>query len=86
MRVSFSKPGTTIANKTGSWRAFRPKLDVQKCVKCGICHNFCPEGIMGDPKKVPEIDFDYCKGCAICEIECPVKAISMIREPLDEKR
>lgn len=37
---------------------------------------------MGDPKQMPEIDYDYCKGCNMCQVECPVKAITMIREPL----
>ncbi len=80
MLIPYSKPGSTVENKTGSWKAFRPKVDFNLCVKCGICHNFCPEGIMGNPKKAPIIDFEYCKGCSICATECPVKAIIMIRE------
>ncbi len=80
MLIPYSKPGTSTENKTGAWRALRPQVDSSKCVKCGICHNFCPEGIMGNPKKIPEIDFEYCKGCSICANECPVKAIVMIRE------
>ena len=82
MLIPHSLPGTTVANKTGNWKAFRPIVDPAICVKCGICHNFCPEGIMGDPKKVPDIDYEYCKGCNMCQVECPVKAITMVREPI----
>lgn len=82
MMIPYSLPGTTVANKTGNWKAFRPIVDAATCVKCGICHNFCPEGIMGDPKKVPDIDYEYCKGCNMCQVECPVKAITMVREPI----
>ena len=80
MKVPFSKPGSMVAVKTGEWRSVRPVVDANKCVKCGICQNFCPEGIMGVVTKVPEIDYDYCKGCSMCAIECPVKCIEMVRE------
>jgi 2-oxoacid:acceptor oxidoreductase delta subunit (pyruvate/2-ketoisovalerate family) len=80
MKIPYAEPGSSIKNKTGTWRSFRPQVDANKCVKCGICHNFCPEGIMGNPSKVPEIDMDYCKGCGICANECPRKAIVMARE------
>jgi pyruvate ferredoxin oxidoreductase delta subunit len=77
--IPHAKPGTATVVKTGEWKAFLPVVDAQKCIKCGICLNMCPEGIMGDPKKVPDIDYDYCKGCSICATECPVKCIEMKR-------
>ncbi len=80
MKFPVAIAGSSTNTKTGSWKAFYPLVDPQKCIKCGICHNFCPEGIMGDPKKVPEIDYDYCKGCSMCQIECPAKAITMERD------
>lgn len=70
-------PGSTRKNKTGSWRTFKPVHDKEKCIDCGICYYFCPEGCINLDI---EIDFDYCKGCGICAEECPVKAISMERE------
>lgn len=79
MLIPLSKPGTTVQIKTGEWKAFLPIVEASKCIKCGICQNMCPEGIMGTPKLVPDIDYDYCKGCSICANECPVKCIEMKR-------
>ncbi|MFH0955339.1 MAG: 4Fe-4S binding protein [Candidatus Micrarchaeota archaeon] len=84
MKFAIAKPGTTVVNKTGKWSVDKPKVDAKECIKCGICQNFCPEGIMGTPKEIPVIDLDYCKGCGICAVECPVKCIKMEREA--EKR
>ncbi len=72
------KPRSTMKNKTEGWRTFRPVVDSSKCIKCGICEKFCPEGIIDiDPEKGAQVDYDYCKGCGICANECPVKAIKM---------
>ncbi len=70
-------PGSSVKNKTGSWRTFKPILDKEKCIDCGNCILFCPEGCI---TKDYDIDYDYCKGCGICAEECPVKAIKMERE------
>jgi len=77
--IPHAKPGSTVEIKTGDWKAYLPIVDGNKCIKCGICQNFCPEGIMGRVKEVPIIDYDYCKGCSICANECPVKCIEMER-------
>ncbi|MFH1200527.1 MAG: 4Fe-4S binding protein [Candidatus Micrarchaeota archaeon] len=80
MILAIALPGSMDAVKTGEWRAFLPVLDAAKCVKCGICQNFCPEGIMGVPGEYPDIDYNYCKGCSTCSLECPYKAIAMVRD------
>ena len=80
MKIPNSPPGSTLKVKTGEWRFEKPVVDAKKCIKCKICQQFCPEGIMGKEGEVPDIDFDYCKGCGICAKECPVKCISMARE------
>ena len=67
--------GNTTINKTGTWRTFRPIVDKDKCIGCGICERFCPVGCIEFIDKKCEIDYDYCKGCLICMNECPVKAI-----------
>jgi len=41
-----AKPGSTRANKTGTWRTFRPVFNADLCVGCGICSQFCPEGVI----------------------------------------
>ncbi|MBM4241428.1 MAG: pyruvate synthase [Euryarchaeota archaeon] len=71
------KPGSTRNTKTGSWRTFKPIIDMDKCIDCENCYLFCPEGCIN---KEYEIDYDYCKGCGICATECPVKAVKMERE------
>jgi len=79
------KPGSTTINKTGGWRTYAPKTDLNKCIGCGTCARICPESIIamspnqeGKPK--PKTDLDFCKGCGLCAKECPVKAIEMEME------
>jgi pyruvate ferredoxin oxidoreductase delta subunit len=78
-----AEPGSTTAFKTGDWRSLRPVLDREKCVYCGFCYYYCPDGVYRDkgPKeKWYEADLDYCKGCGVCAHECPKKAITMTLE------
>lgn len=83
-----TKAGSSKDNKTGGWRTFVPKIDLEKCVSCGNCAKVCPEGViemLKNPKhekNKPKVDFDFCKGCGVCASECPVKAIKM---ELEEK-
>lgn len=83
-----AEPKSTLKNKTGSWRTFKPTTDYNKCISCGTCSQVCPEGciamesIQNYEKLKPITDYDYCKGCGVCATECPVKAIAM---ELDKK-
>lgn len=78
-----SQPGSTKNNKTGGWRTYIPRTDIDKCIGCGNCARVCPESCVEMQKnKKPKTDYDYCKGCGICATECPVKAIKM---ELDKK-
>lgn len=85
MRLT-SKPNSTESNKTGGWRTFVPKVNIEKCIACGQCAKVCPEGIISkknkNAKNYYEADLDYCKGCGLCATNCPVKAIEM---ELEEK-
>ena len=38
------QPGSASKYHTGSWRAKRPIWENEKCIKCGVCYIYCPEG------------------------------------------
>lgn len=76
-----TEPGNASQYQTGGWRTQRPILDTSKCIKCGLCAIFCPEGCR---RQTAEGHFDanlfYCKGCGICACECWTQAITMVEE------
>jgi pyruvate ferredoxin oxidoreductase delta subunit len=72
-----TNPGSSLANKTGSWREFRPVRDASKCIKCGMCWTNCPDNAINTEFVA---NLDYCKGCGICAQVCPVKCIVMMKE------
>ncbi len=75
--ISF-EPGSASQYKTGAWRSQRPTYNFKRCIKCGICQLFCPEGCIWQNEEGNfEADFDYCKGCGICSKECPTGVITM---------
>ena len=70
------RPVDGIAGSTKEWRSCRPKVDLNKCTKCGVCWLYCPDDcIEVNDKGYPEIVDVYCKGCMICSAVCAVKAI-----------
>lgn len=79
--VGLVGPGSSVENKTGSWRTFKPEYDEEKCTNCLLCWIYCPDGAierLDEPRKL-RIDYDYCKGCGVCAEVCPVEAIRMVR-------
>ena len=79
MKTTLSTPVIGAMGKTGTWRVFRPVINLDTCIKCWRCWIFCPDAVI-DKNDHPTIDYDYCKGCGICANECPVNAIEMRRE------
>jgi len=75
------QPNTSRRNKTGSWRTFRPEINLDICIGCATCTKVCPEGTINminlSGKSKAQINYDYCKGCGLCAAECPVRAIIM---------
>ncbi|MEA3485168.1 MAG: 4Fe-4S binding protein [Candidatus Aerophobetes bacterium] len=73
--------GNAEKYETGSWRAFRPIRDEEKCTNCLICWIYCPDSsIIVEEGKIKGIDYTHCKGCGICAAQCPRKAIKMVEE------
>jgi pyruvate ferredoxin oxidoreductase delta subunit len=76
------KAGNSIEYKTGTWRTWKPLLQLEHCTHCLLCWVYCPEEalVLRDGeyksgktrKEIAEIDYDYCKGCGLCIRECPV--------------
>ncbi|MBU2226933.1 MAG: 4Fe-4S binding protein, partial [Proteobacteria bacterium] len=61
--------------------AKRPIWDNAKCIKCGVCYIYCPEGCVTETADgFFEANLDYCKGCGICAHECWPVAIKMVNE------
>ena len=74
-------PGNSVARHTGSWRIFRPVIQLDDCTQCMICLVRCPDAAISLNKSgYPVIDYDNCKGCMICFEECPPKCIREERE------
>ena len=76
-----TEPGSASQYRTGDWRSQRPIFDLEKCIKCGLCYIYCPEGcIRQNAEGDFEADMYYCKGCGICARECPKDVITMVEE------
>jgi len=76
-----TEPGNASQYQTGDWRSQKPTYDFDRCIKCGLCQLFCPEGCI-EPNQDGhfEADLYYCKGCGICARECWTKVITMVEE------
>lgn len=76
-----TEPGNASQYKTGDWRSQRPVYNFDRCLKCGICQIYCPEGcVIQNEEGYFEADLFYCKGCGICARECPTWVITMKEE------
>lgn len=59
----------------------QPKFKIKrigKCKNCGLCAEFCPNGVLQMTNNKLEItDQEKCVGCKLCEKYCPDLAISV---------
>ena len=76
-----TEPGSARQYKTGDWRSRKPIYNFERCIKCGLCYIFCPDGcIYQNDDGYFEADLYHCKGCGICARECWPGAITMVEE------
>lgn len=76
-----TEPGSTREYRTGDWRSQKPTYNFTKCIKCGLCQIYCPEGcIQQNADGYFQANMFWCKGCGICSKECPTGVISMVNE------
>ena len=62
-----------------------PKLDKEKCQKCGLCVKNCrSNAIFQAPGKFPIFLHELCSGCGLCWHICPHKAISIEKKVIGE--
>jgi len=64
----------------GDWRAMRPVVARERCVKCAVCWLACPVQCIVERAHWFDINLAACKGCGICAAECPHRAIRMVEE------
>ena len=67
--------------RTGDHRERTPEWDRERCIRCGLCYVYCPDGaIYRTDDGFFDVEVEKCKGCGICHRECWVGAISMVEE------
>ncbi|MBN1940935.1 MAG: ATP-binding protein [Candidatus Diapherotrites archaeon] len=60
-----------------------PKLNEDKCAKCGLCSTVCKVNAVFGPKgKMPIFMQQQCNGCGACVLSCPAKAISWAKKEI----
>ncbi len=57
-----------------------PVIDMGRCNGCGVCLEFCPQGVYARPEGASAVlvqnPFSCVVGCNNCEMRCPERAIS----------
>ena len=62
-------------------RLIKYEIDLENCIKCGICGRYCPtKAIHVERRKSFDINLDLCVGCKACENLCPKNVIKVHNE------
>lgn len=69
-----------LVTVNSGWRSIRPVIKAEKCVGCGQCYLYCPDGVISMKDGKAAVDYDFCKGCGICSKICGPGAIEMESE------
>jgi uncharacterized Fe-S center protein len=65
------------AGKLEQHSDFQPKVDADKCTRCGLCVKYCPaNAIIQSGDDAAEVDLEKCIGCGECFTVCRFGAIS----------
>ena len=54
----------------------KAEIDVDKCIKCGLCKENCRFDAISDRNGF-KVDPYACEGCGVCEAVCPANAVSL---------
>jgi len=65
--------------KSNKPKQFLPVWDKERCIRCGICYIYCPNGaVIRVEDGFFEAEVDSCSACGICHRECLCGAVSMV--------
>jgi len=71
LRPNFVKKGELMAEE-------KVKLDVEKCVGCGICVDTCEKSVLEMADDVVKVAHpEKCDGCNSCVEACPNEALTL---------
>jgi len=75
-----------IANRVNNIIKPKPVFNLERCIRCRVCHDNCPAKTIDMPKgKYPKLIVDECISCFCCQELCPENAIDIKRLWLIDK-
>lgn len=61
------------------------KIDHDLCIKCGLCAEICPNGVIGMSTEGPQTISQACIVCGHCTAICPTTALDHVKAPLNQQ-
>lgn len=61
------------------------KVNQALCIKCGLCAEVCPNGVIGMATEGPQTISEDCIICGHCMAICPTAALDHEKAPLDKQ-